>query len=127
MPHPGLVFQLTSEGGNHFWVVISPVVNGLVLAVNITDFLNCPDSPCVFEAGVHEVITKRSVAYYRKAREFEACKIDQLLEAGQYLRRLKDFPPELLHHLVAGATKADDLTFRFRKYLAVVADGEPPG
>ena len=117
MPHPGLFFQLIPEGGNHFWVVISPVMNGLVLAVNITDFENCPQSPCVFEAGAHAVITKRSVAFYRKAREFEARKIDHLLEAGQYLRRLQDFPPELLERLVAGARKADDLTFRFRKYL----------
>ena len=127
MPHPGLVFQLTSEGGNHFWVVISPVVDGLVLAVNITGFRNCPDSPCAFEAGAHDVITKRSVAFYRKAREFEACKIDQFLEAGQYLRRLQDFPPELLHRLVDGANKADDLTFRFRKYLLVAGDAGPPG
>ena len=96
MPHLGQVFQLTSdEGGNHFWVVISPVVDGLVLAVNITDFRNCPDSPCVFEAGIHDVITKRSVAFYRKAKEFEACKIDKFLEEGKYLRRLQDFPPEL--------------------------------
>lgn len=127
MPYPGQVFQLTCEGGNHFWAVISPVVDGLVLAVNITDFRNCPDSPCVFDAGVHPVITKKSVAFYRKAREFEACRIDELLAAGQYLRQLQDFPKELLDRLIAGADKADDLTFRFRKYLPVASDGEQPG
>ena len=117
MPQPGLVFQLTSEGDNHFWVVISPIVKGLVLAVNITDFAHCPDSPCVFEAGSHPIIYKKSSAYYRKAREFDADKIDQLLKDGQHVRRLTDFTPELLSRLVAGAKSSNDLTFRFLKYL----------
>ena len=118
MPTPGTVFQVVPEGGNHFWVVISPTKNGLVLAINITDGRHCPDSPCVIEIGEHPIVTKQSVAYYRKAREFDAAKIDAFLTAGVQLRRLPDCSPILLARIIAGAKVADDLTFRFLQYLA---------
>ena len=75
MPLPGTVFQVKGDG-NHFWVVASKVKNGNVLAVNITDERNFPDSPCKIQAGEHPKIEKPSVAYYKKAREFSATEID---------------------------------------------------
>jgi hypothetical protein len=117
MPRIGTVFQLVPEGGNHFWVVISAPLNGLVLAINITDASHSPDSPCKIAPGEHPRIYKDSVAYYRKAREFEAARIDELLKNPQMLRQLEDCSPELLNRIIAGARVADDLTFRFLDYL----------
>jgi len=105
------------EGGNHFWVVLSPVKNGRVLAANITDYAHCPDSPCVLETGDHPAITKRSVVYYRKAREFEAARIDLLITGGVQVRKLTDCRPEVLARIIAGAKVADDLTRRFLEYF----------
>jgi hypothetical protein len=117
MPTPGTVFQVIPEGGNHFWIVVSTVRNGLVLAVNITDIRNCPDSPCVIEVGEHPAVTKRSVVFYRKAREFDAGKIDLFLAGGTQLRQLPDCSADLLARIIQGAKVADDLTLRFLDYL----------
>ena len=117
MPIPGTAFQVIPEGGNHFWVLISPVKNGRVLAVNITDVEHCPDSPCVLEIGDHPAITKRSVLYYRQAREFEAAKIDTLIAGGVQVRKLADCSNAVLARMIQGAKVADDLTCRFLEYL----------
>jgi hypothetical protein len=120
MPEPGTVFQIVPEGGNHFWVVISAELNGKILAVNITDEGHCPDSPCKVAVGEHPRLVKASVAYYRKAREFEAVKVDEQLQNPTLVRRLENCSPELLRKIVEGARNAEDLTFRFLDYL-------PPG
>lgn len=117
MPTPGTVFQVIPEGGNHFWAVISAARNGLVLAVNITDIKHSPDSPCVIEVGEHPAVTKRSAVFYRKAREFEAERIDEFIAGGVQLRQLPDCSAALLARIIQGAKVADDLTFRFLDYL----------
>jgi len=79
MAQLGTVFQIIPEGGNHFWFVISHEKDGLLLAVNVTDAVNCPDSTCVLNPGDHPAIVKPSAVYYRKARLFESQKIDALM------------------------------------------------
>ena len=116
MPQPGTVFQLVGDG-HHFWIVISPVRNGNVLAVNITDVKHSPDSTCKLNVGDHPGITKSSVAYYRKAREFDEQAIDREIQAGLAVRQLPDCRPAVLQRIINGAIIADDLTCRFLEYL----------
>src|SRR6266850_2129085 len=110
MPRPGTVFQIIPEGGNHFWIIISKEKDGLVLAVNTTDVRHCPDSACKVQVRDHPAITKPSAIYYRKAREFEASKIDALCAEGDLVRQLDDCSSVLLQRIISGAKKADDLT-----------------
>ena len=116
MPQPGSVFQLVGDG-HHCWIVISLVRNGTVLAVNITDVKHSPDSPCKLNVGDHPHITKPSVAYFRKAREFDAQSIDREIQAGIAVRQLPDCRPDVLQRIIDGAKIADDLTCRFLEYL----------
>ena len=117
MPQIGTVFQVVPEGGNHFWIVVSAPLNGKVLAINVTDAVHSPDSPCKIAPREHPRVYKESVAYYRKAREFEAARIDELLQNSQNLRKLENCSPELLKRIIEGARVADDLTVRLLDYL----------
>lgn len=117
MPRPGTVFQIVPEGDNHFWVVISAPLNGMVLAVNITDIENCPDSPCKIAIGEHECVRKESAVHYRKAREFDEGMVDLQLQNPELVRQLQECSPDLLRKIVEGAKNADDLTLRFLDYL----------
>ena len=116
MPKPGTVFQLEGQD-HHIWFVISKEIAGLVLAVNATDESHCPDSPCKLKPGDHPRIRKPSAIYYRKAREFEARKIDREIASGKFVKQLEDCSLSILERIIAGAKKADDLTLRFRDYL----------
>lgn len=117
MPTPGTVFQLRLDGGNHFWVVISAPRNGKILAVNVTDARNAPDSPCQINCGDHPEITKPSVIFYRKSREFDAAMVDAQIADGRAVRKLADCSPELLQRIIDGAKAADDFTIRLLDYL----------
>ena len=114
MPAPGTAFW---PKGAHPWVVISRTIKGKVLAVNITDVSHCPDSPCKIGVGDHPAITKPSAAYYKKAREFDAAKIDRELNSGVHAKRLAPCSAQLLARIIRGAKAADDLTARFLDYL----------
>jgi hypothetical protein len=114
MPSPGTAFW---PEGAHPWVVISRTIKGRVLAVNITDEDHCPDSPCKLKVGDHPCIKKPSAIYYRKAREFDAAKIDRELSSGKTTKKLAPCSTELLSRIIRGAKHADDLTARFRDYL----------
>ena len=117
MPEPGTVFQIVPEGSNHYWVVISTPRDGKVLIVNITDERHCPDSPCKVAIGEHPSVDKASAVYYRKARVFEAARIDEQLQNPTLVRQLENCTPELLQKIIDGARKAEDLTLRFLDYL----------
>lgn len=114
MPPPGTAFWPI---GSHPWVVISRPIKGKVLAVNITDVGNCPDSPCKVNVGDHPCIKKPSAIYYKKAREFDAVKIDQELSSGKNAKKLSPCSPQLLARIVRGAKVADDLTAKLLDYL----------
>ena len=55
----GLVFQLVGQD-YHIHIVISEPLRNRVLVCNLTDKNKCPDSPCFFNVGDHEWITKES-------------------------------------------------------------------
>lgn len=117
MPKPGTVFQLRLDGGNHFWVVISEPRNEKILAVNVTDAKNSPDSPCRLDHRDHPEITKPSAIFYRKSREFDAAMVDAQIADGRVVRKLADCSPELLQRIIDGARAADDFTIRLLDYL----------
>lgn len=117
MPAIGTCFQLIPEGDNHIWIVISKPLDGRVLCVNITDAERCLDSPCQFERDEHCTIEKRSAVIYRKARTFEAVKVDAELAWGKFVRQFPPYSDALVKRIVEGAKQATDLTGKFLKYL----------
>jgi hypothetical protein len=90
----------------HF--VISKVVSGKVLVVNITDRKNI-ESTCYIDAGEHESVTKPSAVYYRLCSEHDAEKMSHALAKGVGVRLLNDLSTELLARVVAGAASSKDI------------------
>ncbi|HEY1662643.1 MAG TPA: hypothetical protein VGI03_09510 [Verrucomicrobiae bacterium] len=120
MPNKGTCFQLLlnpETEKNHFWIVISEIVDGRVLVANITDSLKCPDSPCHFTVDEHSTITKPSAVHYKRCRAYIAANIDIELSRGVSIRQLPDYPKPLVDRIIAGAKLADPITFKFQKYL----------
>jgi hypothetical protein len=114
MPSPGTAFWPI---GAHPWVVISRTIKGKVLAVNITDSDHIPNSPCKLNVGDHPCISKPSAIYYKKAREFDAAKIDQELISGKKVNPLAPCSQSLLNRIIRGAKDSDDLPPKFLDYL----------
>jgi hypothetical protein len=118
MPLLGKVFRLTDQSvESHFWIIVSEPLDGKVLAVNVTDGANCPDSPCKLAVGDHPRITIPSAIIYRKAREFQASIIEHESQRPYHLQFFADATPELLEVIIAGARTADDLTAKLLRYL----------
>src|SRR4051794_12260070 len=109
MPAPGTAFW---PHGGHPWIVISRTIKGRVLAVNVTDVATCPHSPCKLNVGDHPCVLKPSAIYYKKAREFDAAKIDRELQSGANAKALAPCSKQLLARIIKGAKDADDLTAR---------------
>jgi hypothetical protein len=117
MPAPGTCFQLRGYG-NHLWVVVSRAdTDGFVLAVNVTDEKNEPESPCKLSPGDHEFVDKPSVICYRRARLISAIKLDEHLRFEGHVRGLKPVSLELLDRIVSGGKVSDDLAPKFLRYL----------
>lgn len=79
---PGVVFWAlpTEEVPKpHPWVVISEVVDGLVMTVNITDRSTCPDQTCLVEIGEHERVYKPSAIWFQMCRPREAAALEKVL------------------------------------------------
>jgi hypothetical protein len=118
MAFAGTMFRLAEHlVGSHYWLVISEPLSGKVLCVNITDGMNCPDSPCHLSIGEHSCITKPSAIVYRRAREFSAEIIAAEKNNPRDLEFFDDASPAMLSRIIAGAKIADDLTARLLDYL----------
>lgn len=120
----GATFKLkgTPEDNFHFWIIVGYEKHGRVLAINVTDEKWSPDSPCKISVGDHPVITKPSVAFYKKAREFSLEAVKTELASQIAFVRFPDASPALLKRIEDGAREADDFTARLVDYL----DGPGP-
>ena len=100
--------------GAHRWFVISDVVDGEVLTVNITDAEH-EDSTCILQPGDHACVTKLSAVRYRGAKAWPVqelrnnltlCKVHPDLASATLLQRMID-----------GGLKSEDLAKKFLKFL----------
>lgn len=102
---PGVVFwpRPTKEAPQpHPRFVISDIVSGKVLTVNITDKAKHPELCCVLEIKEHESVTKRSAVFFQLFREFDAVQLARVIAEGKDVRKGKDLDPQLLARIVAG-------------------------
>ncbi|MEI7730759.1 MAG: hypothetical protein WCO56_14390 [Verrucomicrobiota bacterium] len=113
----GTAFQLVGDS-NHPWFVVSKVMGNKVLAVNITDAEKCSDRSCLIGVAEHPIVTKPSAVFYKKAREFDAKKLEKELDKGLNVRRLEKCEQRLLERIIQGALKSDDLTAKFLRYVS---------
>lgn len=115
----GATFKLKGQPDDcfHLWIVVGKERMGRVLAINITDEKWSPDSPCKIRVGDHPQITKKCVAFYRKAREFGAASVAKNLASQIALTKYANASEELLRKIEDGASSADDFTNRFLSYL----------
>jgi hypothetical protein len=109
----GVVFTPPFPGA-HRWFVISDVVDGEVLTLNITD-AEKEESTCYLFPGDHPCITKRSAVRYRSAK---AWPVQELRKNLGQCRTYSDLASaELLRKLADGARKSPDLAKKFLKFL----------
>ena len=109
---PGVVFwPLPTEQvpEPHPWVVISGIVAGKVLTVNVTDRRNCPNSPCFLEVREHECITIPSAIFYGLFRERDASLMGRALARGTGLNHCSNLSPELLTRIITGFKACKDV------------------
>ena len=99
----------------HPYFVISKLVRGNVLVVNITDAVlengdNFFDLTCILQHGEHPFVLKKSAVYYKKARRHEAHKIGHALaNFPQVVRHGPDLDAKLLARIVEGARKSNHM------------------
>jgi len=112
----GTVFQPLAED-MHPWFIISDEKNGKVLAVNVTDFHKCPDSPCVLNVGDHESIVKKSAVHYYYSQVYAVKKLQK--DLVKYCTVFKTpCSKEVMGRIIAGAFVPDnDLTGKLLDYL----------
>ena len=100
----------------HLHIVISPIINGKVLLVNITTLKHNSDHTCVLKVGDHPFLTHDSIINYGDA-------IDAEVDLLKLSIRTKLFTPkapvseELLRRIQAGALKSTALPKKFIKYI----------
>jgi hypothetical protein len=117
---PGVVFwpYPTNECPKpHPWIVVSGVVQGSVLLVNLTASENHEESPCHLPAGCHPAITKPSAVNYSEAMEAREKGMRITLGRGVIARHYPDLRPELLACVIDGLRASRDMDPRLkRKY-----------
>lgn len=115
----GATFRLkgSSEDCFHLWIIVGKEMYGRVLAINITDERWSPDSPCKINIEDHSEITKPSVVFYKKAREFSAKLVAEQLDSQIAVTRFEDASEELLKRIEENASKSDDFTSRLLSYF----------
>lgn len=110
----------------HPWIVISEVVDGKVLTVNITDEDNCPGSPCILEIGEHQSVTKRSAIYYKLFRERDALALEKALAKKIGINLCPDVSPALLARIITGMKASREVRDAVKiQYGLMVAKKQP--
>lgn len=109
----GTVFVPPIRGG-HRWFVISDVVDGEVLTVNITDAEH-EDSTCILEPGDHPCVAKLSAVRYRSAKAWPVQELRNNLALCKVHPNVAS--PALLQRMIEGGLKSEDLAKKFRKFL----------
>jgi hypothetical protein len=118
MISPGFAFlsKRPSYPTEHLHIVISPIIDGKVLLVNVTSKKFDSDDTCVLCVGDHEFIKHDSVINYADAHDPE---IDKMQEA--ILQKIfKPQPPvseALLRRIQAGALISPAFKPAFIKYI----------
>ena len=100
----------------HLHIVISPIINGKVLLVNITSPKHDSDLTCVLKVGDHPFLTHDSVINYGDATDSEV----ELLKLSIRTKLITPKDPvseELLKRIQAGALNSPALPQKFIKYI----------
>jgi len=111
--------EMDMSGLEHMYFVLSePDIEDKVLVVNITDINNPAgkDTSCILNVGDHPKITKKSVAYYKKAMEMSASVILKKLQTKD-LNQIEDLSKQILKKMQDGAKQSKFLPTKFKKYF----------
>ena len=101
--YPGLTYW-----DFHPWFVVTlPNSDGEVLVVNATEWAaDFPDQACIIEAGEHEMITKRSVIFYQKARLYTVQTVVGSLKNKYWTPGDAEAPDALIERIREGAKRS---------------------
>lgn len=102
---PGVVFwplPTPETPQPHPWVVVSPVIGGKVLAINLTDYDSCPDKSCAVEIGEYPTLKKKSAAFFQKCRSFPVAILTAELSTQLRMVHCTSVDPQLLERLRVG-------------------------
>lgn len=100
----------------HLYIVISPIINGMVVFVNITTPKWGSDDTCILRIGDHDFITHDSIINYGDAKE---TKVDLLREAisKRYMTPQPPISADILKRIQEGAWKSKAFPESLLKYI----------
>ena len=101
-----------------YFVLSEPDIEDRVLVVNITDINNPAgiDTSCVLDVGDHPKITKKSVVYYKEAKDMIASAILKQLQTKD-LEQIEDLSKQTLRKMQDGAKKSIFLQTKLKKHF----------
>lgn len=92
------------DAGNHLIVPISGYANHLC------------DGTCILEPGDHEFVTKRSYAFYRKARIESATTLDNGLDMQVFIPKA-DMAPDIFGRILEGICASPQTARKLKRYF----------
>ncbi len=118
MTSPGVTFlaKRPSYPTEHLHIIISPIIDGKVVLVNVSSKKFDSDDTCVLCVGDHEFITHDSVINYGDAVAAPVSKIQEYLAMKQF-KPLKPVSEGLLMRIKAGALESSAFPKSLKKYI----------
>lgn len=116
---PGFAFlsRRPSYPTEHLHIVVSPIIDGKVLLVNVTSKKFSSDDTCVLTIGDHEFIHHDSVISYADAIAVDISKIQEAISMNVF-KPHKPVSEGLLARIQAGALISDAFPGNLLKYVS---------
>ena len=115
---PGFTFlsPTPSSPVEHLYIVLSPIIDGKVLLVNVTTPKYNSDLSCVLKESEHPFLTHDSIINYADATDTDVDKIKQAITMNVF-KPHASLSEDLLQRVQKGALASTALKPRFRKYI----------
>ena len=115
---PGFTFlsRRPSYPTKHLHIVISPVINGKALVVNVTSKKFDSDDTCVLTVGDHDFICHDSIISYADAIDADISLMEKAISCNTFEPHTP-ISDALLKKIQEGALKSDSFPDRLLKYI----------
>lgn len=116
---PGYTFLSPNVKYNtkHLYIIISEIIDGKVLLVNITTQKEHSDTSCILQKGEHRFIRHTSVVNYADAGDAEVCNIKRAISKGTFIPQ-KLISSSLLRRIHEGALRSTAFEPKYLKYIS---------
>jgi len=102
----------------HLYIIISPIIEEMVLFVNITSKKENSDVSCILNKGDHEFIRHQSIVNYADATEANVNKVREAITCLLF-KPQKPITPEVVTKIQKGALKSEAFKPKYIRYIPV--------